>query len=290
MDALYKKKTAYRVSILSIIANVFLSVIKIVIGFIAHSAVLISDGIHSVSDVFSTFLVLFGIELASREADASHRYGHERIECVIGIYLSAFLAMVGFFIGYEGAVKLITGAEIAVPSRIALYVALVSIVTKEVMYQITNYYGKKISSSAMIADAWHHRSDALSSVGSFIGILFALKGYPFMDPVLSIVICLFIMKAAWEIGMSSVDKLVDKSLSEEEEHEIIDAILGVKGVMDINDLKTRQFADKKYIDVVICVKDELSVVQGHDIATEVHDMVEERFENVKHCMVHVDPV
>ena len=289
MDTATRKRTAYRVSMVSIIANIFLSVIKIVAGFLGSSSVLISDGIHSVSDVFSTFLVIFGIGLSSREADESHKYGHERIESVIGIYLSAFLGLVGLGIGYRGIMNLINGSITAAPSRITLYVAVISILMKEAMYQVTYRAGKKISSSSMIADAWHHRSDALSSIGSFIGIFFAMRGYYFMDPLLSVIVSVFILKAAVEIAMDSIRRLIDTALNPEEEEEMKKAVLETDGVKDVLEIKTRIFADSKYVDLVITVDGTLSVEQGHDIATQVHDMVEERFAPVKHCMVHVEP-
>ena len=179
------QRVANKVSFVTIIGNILLSVMKLIAGFIAHSNAMISDAIHSASDVFSTFVVIIGIKLASKKADKEHPYGHERLECVAAIVLSMVLFITGFGIG-AAALKNITSGDynnIVVPGILALVAAIVSIVSKEAMYWYTRYNAKRIDSSALMADAWHHRSDAFSSIGALIGIAGARLGFPIMDSI-----------------------------------------------------------------------------------------------------------
>ncbi|MCH5213025.1 MAG: cation transporter [Oscillospiraceae bacterium] len=283
-------KTANRVSTVTIIMNLALSVLKFVVGFAAHSQALISDAVHSASDVVSTIAVIFGINLASKKSDDEHQYGHERIESVFSIILAMMLFATGVGIGISAARTIINGGEIAVPGRLALGAAFVSIVVKEWMYHYTKRAAKKIKSSAMLADAWHHRSDALSSVGSLIGIGGALLGYPIFEPAASIVICVFIVKAAYDIFMQAVNCLVDRACDTGEVEALRNVILDVKGVRSIDVLRTRKFGSKIYVDVEISEDGNLSLYKAHKIAEQVHDRVEAAFPDVKHCMIHVNPV
>ena len=184
------EKTAMRVSTVSIIANFVLTVFKLAAGVIAHSGAMISDAIHSASDVFSTIVVIIGIRISRRDSDKDHPYGHERLECVAAIVLATILAATGLGIG-ASAVRKIAGGDmdaLAVPGMLALVAAFVSILVKEAMYQYTRICARKIDSSALMADAWHHRSDALSSIGALIGIAGARLAFPIMEPVASLVI------------------------------------------------------------------------------------------------------
>ena len=219
------QKIANKVSVITIIENVVLSVLKLVAGLIAHSNAIISDAIHSASDVFSTIVVIIGIKFASKEPDKEHPYGHERLECVTAIILAMILFMTGLGIGLE-ALKNIFNADYPhnAPGVIAFIAAIISIIGKEGMYWYTRYYAKKIDSSALMADAWHHRSDAFSSVGALIGIGGARLGYPVMDSVASLVIFVFIVKAAYDIFKDALDKMVDHSCDEETEKAIYDCV------------------------------------------------------------------
>ena len=194
-------KVANRVSFITIIGNVILSVVKFLAGIIAHSNAMISDAVHSASDVFSTIVVMIGIKLAAKVADKEHPYGHERLECVAAIVLVMVLIITGLGIGAEALKNIVQGnySDLQVPGILALIAAIVSIVSKEAMYWYTRYYAKKIDSSALMADAWHHRSDAFSSIGALIGIAGARLGFPIMDSIASLVIFLFIIKAAFDI-------------------------------------------------------------------------------------------
>ena len=285
------QRTANRVSMVSIIGNVLLSLVKLLAGIIAHSNAMISDAIHSASDVFSTIVVIIGIHLASKESDKEHPYGHERLECVAAIVLAMVLFMTGLGIGYSALMTILQGnySEIAVPGVLALVAALVSIVSKEAMYWYTRFYAKKIDSSALMADAWHHRSDALSSIGALIGIMGARLGFPVMDAVASLVIFVFIAKAAYDIFKDAVDKMVDHSCDEETEKKIHECVMQNEEVLGIDLLQTRIFGSNIYVDVEIQVNGAYTLQRAHEIAEEVHCNIEQTFPKVKHIMVHVNP-
>lgn len=284
------EKIAMKVSIISIIANVVLAAFKLVAGILAHSSAMVSDAIHSASDVFSTFVVMIGIKIASKEPDEEHPYGHERMECVAAIILATILCITGLGIG-KNALEHITGnsSEVSVPGVLALIAAIVSIIVKEAMFWYTRHYAKKIDSGALMADAWHHRSDALSSIGAFIGIIFARMGYVMMDSIACLVICVFIVKAAYDIFKDAIDKMVDKSCSLEVEAEIRTIVMSVDGVKGIDSLSTRLFGNKMYVDLEIRADGEKTLNETHEIAEAVHDSIEAQFEKVKHIMVHVNP-
>lgn len=285
------EKIAMKVSKVSIIANVILTLIKLFTGVIAHSGAMISDAIHSASDVFSTVIVMIGIKISGKESDKDHPYGHERLECVAAIVLATILAATGLGIGYSAAGKIVKGdyAQLAVPGALALAAAILSIVVKEGMYQYTKVYAKRIDSGALMADAWHHRSDALSSVGALIGIAGARMGFPILDPVASVVICFFIEKAAYEIFMDAVDKMVDKACDDEVEKALTECAMAQQGVQGVDLLHTRAFGNKIYVDIEISVNGEMRLRDAHSIAEHVHDAIEESFPKVKHIMVHVNP-
>ena len=285
------QKVANRVSIITIIGNLLLSVTKLLAGIIAHSGAMISDAVHSASDVFSTFVVIIGIKLASKKPDKEHPYGHERMECVAAIILAIVLLMTGIGIGMDALKNILHGnyGNLQVPGVLALIAAIVSIVSKEGMYWYTRYNAKKIDSSALMADAWHHRSDAFSSIGALIGIAGARMGYPIMDSIASLVIFLFILKAAFDIFKDAVDKMVDHSCDAETEKQIYECVMKNKNVMGIDLLQTRIFGNKIYVDVEIQADGSITLQEAHNIAEDVHDEIEQTFPKVKHIMVHVNP-
>ena len=285
------RNVANRVSLFTIIGNVVLSVIKLLAGIIAHSSAMISDAVHSASDVFSTFVVIIGIKLASKKPDKEHPYGHERMECVAAIVLAMVLFITGLGIGLEAVKNIIHGnyGDLQVPGVLALIAAIVSIVSEEAMYWYTRHYAKKIDSSALMADAWHHRSDAFSSIGALIGIGASRLGYPVMDSIASLVIFVFIVKAAFDIFKDAIDKMVDHSCDEEIEKQIYECVMKNENVMGIDLLQTRVFGNKIYVDVEIQADASYTLQKAHDIAEAVHDDIEESFPKVKHIMVHVNP-
>lgn len=286
------KKIIMRVSNISIVVNVLLSAIKFVVGVIANSGAMISDAIHSVSDVFSTIIVMIGANAAAKAPDQEHPYGHDRMECIAAIVLAIVLFITGIGVGITGVKKIFGGnyGDLAVPGALALVAAVISIVVKEGMFWYTRFYGKKVDSTALLADAWHHRSDALSSVGSFIGILGARLGFPICDPLASVVICLFIVKAAYNICKEALDKMVDKSCDDETERKMSDLIKSQEGVISLDLLMTRMFGSKLYVDVEIGADENTPLRDSHAIAENVHNAIEANFPKVKHCMVHVNPV
>lgn len=285
------QRVANKVSFVTIIGNILLSVMKLIVGFIAHSNAMISDAIHSASDVFSTFVVIIGIKLASKKADKEHPYGHERLECVAAIVLSMVLFITGFGIG-AAALKNITSGDynnIVVPGILALVAAIVSIVSKEAMYWYTRYNAKRIDSSALMADAWHHRSDAFSSIGALIGIAGARLGFPIMDSIASLIIFVFIIKAAYDIFKDAIDKMVDHACDDDTVNQIRECVMKHEDVLGIDMLQTRIFGNKIYVDLEISTDGSYTLSKAHTIAESVHDDIEKSFPKVKHIMVHVNP-
>lgn len=287
-----EKKTAMRVSAVTIAWNVILSIFKLIAGVVGHSGAMISDAVHSASDVFSTIIVILGINIASRQSDDDHQYGHDRLECVAAILLAVVLFATGIGIGIGGINKIITGTtgKDEIPGMIALLAAVASILVKESMFWYTRSAAKKINSGALMADAWHHRSDALSSIGALIGIGGARLGFPVLDPIASVIICVFIVKAAYDIFKDAIDKMVDKSCDEETEEKMRQLIKEQTGVLKVDVLRTRLFGAKMYVDIEIAADGDITLREGHEIAQVVHDKVEEEFPLVKHCMVHVNPL
>ncbi len=285
------EKTAMHISLVSICANVSLSLFKLLAGLIAHSGAMVSDAIHSASDVISTIIVMVGVKMSGKDSDKEHPYGHERMECVAAIVLATVLAMTGLFIGWSAITDIIGGREdtLVIPGVLALVAAVVSIVVKECMFWYTRAGARKIDSGALLADAWHHRSDALSSIGALIGILGARMGLPVLDPVASLLICIFIEKAAYDIFTDAIDKMVDKACDDETEQDMRCCALEQEGVRGVDLLRTRTFGNKIYVDIEISVDGDKTLRKAHEIAENVHDHVEQNFPKVKHIMVHVNP-
>ena len=212
---------AIKISRISILVNLLLSAGKLAAGLLAHSGAMISDAVHSASDVFSTLVVIVGVKLSGKESDREHPYGHERMECVAAILLSGILLATGLIIGWEGIRKILSErSELEAPGILAAAAALVSILVKEGLFRYVRGFARKLDSTALMAEAWHHRSDALSSIGALAGILGARAGFPVLDPLASVVICVFIAKAAADIFRDAVDKMVDHSCDEETEDAI----------------------------------------------------------------------
>ena len=281
---------AIRVSNVSILANVLLSAVKLAAGLLARSGAMVSDAVHSLSDVFSTVVVIIGVKLAEKPEDREHPYGHERLESVAAIVLSVVLLITGVFIGYGGIQKM-TGdtAALETPGVLALAAALLSIAVKEAMFRYTRAAARRIDSEALMADAWHHRSDALSSVGALLGIAGARLGYPILDPLASVVICVFIAKAAFDIFREAVDKMMDRSCDETFENQILACALRHEKVRRVDLLRTREFGSRVYIEMEIAVDGDLPLRAAHAVAESVHNDIEASFPRVKHIMIHVNP-
>ena len=286
-----EKRIAARISAVGVFGNVILSLFKLFAGIIGHSGAMISDSIHSMSDVFATLIAYLGVRTSHKAAGKEHPYGHERIECVASLTLGILLFAVGLGIGVEGVRKIAVGSydTLAVPSGIALAAAITSIVVKEGMYWYTRHYAKLLNSTAFMADAWHHRSDAFSSIGSLVGIGGAMLGFPVLDPIASVVICLCIFKVAYDTVKDALSKMLDTSCSEKYEHALSDYILSQEGVLQLNLLHTRLFGSKVYVDSEIAVDGSKTLQDAHAIAERVHEGVEKEFPDIKHIMIHINP-
>lgn len=282
---------AVHVSVVTIIVNILLSAFKLFAGIFGNSMALISDAIHSASDVFSTIIVLIGVKISSKKADKNHPFGHERFECVAAILLSVVLFATGVGIGYSGLNNIITGEykNFVTPHIVALVAAAVSIVVKEWMFWYTVIAAKKINSSALKADAWHHRSDALSSIGSLVGVIGGLCGALILDSIACLVICLFIMKAAIQIFWDAVKKMTDEACDDKTQSEINEFISTCEGVLRVDSLLTRMFGNRIYVIAEIACDKNLPLEKAHSIAETVHKGLEEKFPLIKHVTVHVNP-
>ena len=286
-----EEKIVNRLSVVGIFGNVALAAFKLLAGLLGRSGAMVSDAVHSLSDVFATFIAWIGVRLSRRKEDAEHPYGHERLECVAALILGLILAGTGLGIGWSGIRKLFFDrSSIEIPTLLPLIAAVVSIAVKEGMFHYTMYYAKKLDSAAFKADAWHHRSDAFSSVGSFIGIGLAKLGIPIMDPIASLLICVLIGKVAYDILRDALNKMLDTSCSGAFEHQLHAFIETQDGVERVDLLRTRQFGNKIYVDLEIAVKADISLLDAHGIAERVHSAVEGAFPNIKHVMIHVNPM
>lgn len=280
-----------KLSIVGIAGNIVLSIFKLTAGIVGNSNAMISDAVHSMSDVFATFIAYLGVRMSKREADKEHPYGHERLECVASLLLGVILFATGIGIGRISIQNIFSAesAHLAVPGVIAMIAAIVSIIVKEAMYWYTRHYAKILDSAAFMADAWHHRSDAFSSIGSMIGIGGAMLGYPVLDSVAGVIICIFILKVAVDILWDAVKKMLDTSCGEEFEGQLEEYVAKQKGVVCIDMLSTRMFGNKVYVDLEIEVDGSKTLREAHEVAERVHDSMENEFGNIKHVMIHINP-
>lgn len=283
--------TATKITLYTIVVNLLLSLFKLTAGIIAKSSAMVSDSVHSASDVFSSIVVIIGVHYSAKAPDKNHPYGHERLECVAAIILSVILLMTGLMIGTNAIGDILKGSyeQLEIPKTLALIAAVISIITKEAMYWYTRYYAKKLDSGALMADAWHHRSDAFSSIGALIGIAGARLGLPICDAIASLIICFFITKASLDIFKDAIDKMIDRSCDTETEEAIKQCILSHEGVLNIDFFQTRVFGNKIYVDLEISADGQSTLNEAHMIAEQVHSSIESQFTKVKHIMIHVNP-
>lgn len=268
-----------------------LSAIKLIAGIMGNSTAMISDAIHSLSDVFATAIAFIGVRLAERDADATHPYGHERFECVASLMLGLILAGTGLAIGYSSIETIATRsyASASAPTIVALAAAILSIVVKEGMFWYTRHWARVLNSSAFMADAWHHRSDAISSIGALLGIGASMLGFAAGDAIASLAICVIILKVAYDVMKDALNNMTDTPCDHEFERKIGGCIEKVPGVVRIDALRTRKFGNRVYVDAEIAVDGQLKLIEAHEIAEAAHDAVEANFEEVKHIMIHENP-
>lgn len=280
-----------RLSVVGIGGNILLTGFKGFAGVAGHSGALVSDAIHSLSDVLATLIAVVGVKMSRVKADEDHPYGHERLESVATLFLSLILAAAGFFIGKAGVLSIFYREfeKSTPPGKITIVAAAVSIFTKEAMFWYTMHYARLLNSPAFKADAWHHRSDAASSVGSLLGVLGARLGFPVADPLASVVICIFILKVAFSMMREALGGLVDKSCDSSYDKSLYDFIAQKPGVVKVDLLRTRKFGNRIYVDLEISVDGNIPLRDAHAIAQAVHNGVESAFPDIKHIMIHVNP-
>ena len=286
------QKAVERVSTAGIVGNVLLAGFKFLAGILGHSSAMLSDAVHSASDIAGGLIVIIGVGLAEKQADKEHPYGHERLECIASILLAVILLVVGLSMGAGAAESIASGGyrNAVMPGRIALIAAGLSLVVKEAMFRYTMARAKTLGSGALQAEAWHHRSDALSSVGSLIGVAGARLGFLILDPVAGLIICLFILKSAYDIFREAVERMTDHSGGEELEQGIRACIGEYAGVLRIDLLQTREFGRKVYVDLEIGMDGSRTLEETHRVAEQIHDALEHSFPQIKHVMIHVNPV
>ncbi|RCW50747.1 MULTISPECIES: cation diffusion facilitator family transporter [unclassified Halanaerobium] len=277
-----------RISIISLITNLLLAALKIIVGYTANSKALIADGFHSFSDMASTIIVMFSIKFSKAPADSNHPYGHEKAEALGTNILSVILLLTGFLLARDAVYSLME-REIIIPGTIALIIAFISIISKEILYRYTIKIGKKINSRGLIADAHHHRSDALSSVAALIGIGGAKLGFWYLDPLAGFVVAVLILKVGYEIMRDSSNELMDGLPEEGKIEQIKKLSQNVSGVIEVEEIKIRSYGPKFIADIIIVVDDNLTVGEGHDIAAKVKRNIMDVEKDFKDVLVHVDP-
>lgn len=287
METRYEE--ADKVTIQSILWNIFLTIIKIFAGIFGKSSAMISDGLHSASDIISSVGVLIGNKIAKTPNDKEHNYGHEKAETLVSFLLSILLIIVSLKIGWGALQSLFNLDSVQVPTALPLIVSIISIGIKEYQYRITIRIANKINSPSLKADAWHHRSDALSSIAAFIGIGGAMLGFKALDPIASIVVALFVAKVGFDILKDSTNELMDYSIDDEQEEQIRKIAEKTEGVINLGELRTRKHGAMAYVDLTICVNKDLTVLEGHEIAHKIEKYIINEMKFVKGITVHVEP-
>ncbi|MBR0489103.1 MAG: cation transporter [Prevotella sp.] len=291
-----REKQIYKVTLVGSVGNLALLIFKLIAGVLGHSSAMIADAIHSLSDFVTDIVVLIFVRISVKPQDASHDYGHGKYETVATFLVGLALMMAAIGIIEPGVRKLIlwwNGAELEAPGWIALWAALLSIVVKELLYQFTVRKGKTLNSQVMVANAWHHRSDALSSVGAAIGIGGAIwlgQRWTMLDPLASVVVGLMLVKVAWELLKTSMAELTEGSLSEETEQEIIKLICSVPNVQEPHNLRTRRIGNHIAIEAHIRMDGSLSLNEAHEQATAVERKLKARFGDKTYVSIHMEPM
>ncbi|MEW6647484.1 MAG: cation diffusion facilitator family transporter [Pseudomonadota bacterium] len=278
-----------RVTIVGAVVNLLLSIGKVVIGVIGGSPALVADGIHSLSDLLTDIMVVWAAKHGSKDADEDHPYGHGRIETVSTVILGLVLLLVAAGIIYDAASRLFHPERLTHPGMLALVMAAISVLSKEVLYLYTLRVAKRIRSNLLKANAWHHRSDAISSIVVIVGIAGTMAGLPYLDAIAAAAVGLMIAKIAWDLGWHAVHELVDTALEAERVEAIRRVIQSVDGVNELHTLRTRRMGADALVDVHIQVDPLLSVSEGHHISERVRQQVIREIDEVQDVLVHIDP-
>ena len=280
---------AQRVTLVGAGVNLALSVLKIIIGTIGNSAALLADGVHSLSDLASDTLVLLATKHGAQPADDDHPYGHARFETAATVVLGAMLIIVAIGIAWDAVERSLAISELLTPSILTIVAATISLASNEWLYQYTMVVAQRIHSKLLEANAWHHRSDAISSFVVLIGIAGAMAGFPILDAIAAFIVALMIAHIAWQLISSSVKELVDTAVDDETQQEIIDLITQTDGVVNLHMLRTRLMGAKILIDAHLQVQPRLSVSEGHQIAETVEYLLKKRVDYVRDVTIHIDP-
>lgn len=287
-----EKKLIAQVTSIGVFGNVALAFFKLVAGIAGNSGAMISDAIHSFSDVIATAIAWVGVKSSKKTADASHPYGHERFESVASLFLGLILLVTGIAIGIEGvrsAADVLGGGVFKMPEAIALLAAGVSIITKEAMFWYTRHVAKVLMSSAFMADAWHHRSDAISSVAALVGIGGAMMGFYVLEPIATVFIAVFIAGVAFKLLRDALNQLLDSSVGREFEEELTHFVCEQKGVLGVDMVRSRRFGNRICIDLEIKVEGKQTLEEAHAIAENVRLSILETYPMIKFVTVHENP-
>lgn len=293
MSEIAKKDNGFKIAekwaTIGIFGNLFLSVLKFAAGILGNSSAMIADAIHSASDVFASFFVYIGLRIAKKPADENHPYGHHKAEVITTMIVGLMLMIAGYEI-IKTALNVIKIGNLEIPKSIALYAAVLSIATKEIMYRYTYAAGVKINSPSTIANAKDHRSDAFSSVATLIGIGGAKLGFPIFDPVAGIIVSLFIFKMGYEIIAEAVKQIMDENVDVDMLIRVADIALNVDGVMETHDIRIRQSGSVYLVDMDIVVESNITIAEAHDICEVVRYKIFDDIDNVNEVRVHIDPL
>ncbi|MDE7346035.1 MAG: cation diffusion facilitator family transporter [Muribaculaceae bacterium] len=291
-----REKEIYRVTIAGTIINAILVALKFLAGVVGHSSALVADAVHSLTDFISDIVVLVFVRISGKPRDKEHGYGHGKFETLATMIIGVLLAAAGIGLIIKGSNQVwlsLHGLQLPEPTWIALAVALISIVSKEVLYRFTIRQGKKLNSDAVVANAWHHRSDAISSLGTLIGIAGAIffgAKWRILDPLAAVIVSLFIIKAGYDIIKPAINELLEASLSKIQTDEISVIIRSVKGVKGFHNLLTRKIGNSIAIDVHVMMDGNLSLFEAHEIASKIEKDIRHRFGKESLINVHMEPL
>ncbi len=284
------KHHAFGVAVRNMLLNCLLAAAKLTVGTLAHSEALVSDGVHGAADILSAVVVMAGIRMSASRTDTHHPYGHERMECVAAVLLSVLVGATGLYLGLSGIQALMHPQTVGNPGWIALAVAIGSVVIKELMFRFTRRAAKRTHSAALMADAWHQRTDVFTSLGGLLGVGGACLGWPVLDPLAACVISLLIVRAAALIFADAMQKMTDRACDEATEQTILETAVAVAGVLSVPTLRTRLFGSRAFAEVTVCVDRTLSAGDAYEVMCAVGDAVEAKLPLVKECAVHIHPI
>ena len=291
-----REQGIFKVTIVGSVVNLTLVLLKFIAGIMGHSAAMIADAVHSLSDFFTDIIVLVFVRISNKPKDKCHDYGHAKFETLATLLIGFVLLIVALGIAWNGTLTIISvirGETVKNPTILALIMAVISILFKEMLYQYTVIHGRKLKSDSVIANAWHHRSDAFSSIATAIGIggaIFLGHKWTILDPLAALVVSVFILKASFKLMKTCIDELMEKSLSDETENEIISMVDSFENVSDMHNLHTRKIGNNYAIEFHIRMNGETSLTQAHDRVTDIERRLKEYYGQGTHVIIHTEPL